>query len=229
MSASISTILIFPCTTWAQPGCIELPDSLVLRRGVTTPIMTFRGPTERTLELIPSTGQINSLDFTSSKTVNGVTTVEKGTRYYWSICDPSLHMATVSACMFLGTDTVGCDTFTYRIIPTLLRAFWTRKGTRSDIVYSPDQIELQAITGIRIWGAESPTGGEKPILQRFTLSYTGANGKTKIRTNKGPTFSRSNKRRFRRSNTGTIHVRDVVALSPCGYRFIVAEPPQIVR
>lgn len=77
-------------------GTIKLPDSLVLRRGMTSPLLTFRGPTERTLELVPSTGRIRSLVFTSSSTINGVTTVEEGTRSYWDICDPSDTLATLS-------------------------------------------------------------------------------------------------------------------------------------
>lgn len=96
-------------------------------------------------------------------------------------------------------------------------------------MYSPDQVELQALTGIRIWGAKSPAGAEKPILKQFTITCTGANGNVKNRKNKGPSFSRSNMRSFRKSSTGTIHISDVVAYSPCGYRFIVAEPAQAVR
>lgn len=61
------------------------------------PIMTLGGPTELALELMPSTGQINSLDFTSSNTVNGVTTLEKARaiigpsvtyRSTWPPCPP---------------------------------------------------------------------------------------------------------------------------------------------
>lgn len=97
------------------------------------------------------------------------------------------------------------------------------------MVYNPVKAELQAITGIRIGGAGSPSGAERPILKQFSITHTGANGKAKNRTNKGPSFSRGNRRHFRKFSTGAIHISDVVAFSPWGYRSIVAESAQVVR